>query len=160
MTSLLDVLYKVVGRALELFADGVLVVTTPLVEKNPAKLLATRAPIVLSMARVVVLCFAAAMLHQVWVAGVAGWPESTLCIAVVLAVPIVSALERVSPADVLDLADMIVNRFGEGAVRPVGDVYRRPSAEPSKYDDHRSDSVDELAASVGTNEVPSTEVVA
>jgi hypothetical protein len=54
-----------------------LIVTTPLVEKNPAKMLATRAPVVLSMARVVVLGFAVAVLRQVWRAGIGGWPDAT-----------------------------------------------------------------------------------
>jgi len=167
MTSPERLFHIVVSKALALLADGLLIVTTPLVEKNPAKVLAVRAPVVLSMARVVVLAFAAAMLHQVWQAGVAGWPESTLAIAIVLALPIVNALDRVSPSDMLALAQTVINRFGEGAVRVTGSIYPVPSVDPSKYDDHRSDSVDAISAPssaggvpVSAAEAPSREVAA
>jgi hypothetical protein len=165
--SAVPLFHIVVSKAVALLADGLLIVATPLVEKNPAKVLAVRAPVVLSMARVVVLAFAAAMLHQVWQAGVAGWPESTLAIAIVLALPIVNALDRVSPSDVLALAQAVIERFGEGAVRVTGSVYRMPSVDPSKYDDHRRDSVDASSAAAstggaptGASGTPSTEVAA
>jgi hypothetical protein len=112
---------------------------TPLLEKNPLKTRATRAlglPLVFSMARLIVLAFAVAMLHQIWFAGIAGWPDATLSIAVVLAMPTLSAMERVRPGQVLDLTKVLLNRFGEGAVRSIGSVY---PTEPSKYDDHRND---------------------
>src|SRR5690348_10609577 len=77
-------------------------VTTPLLEKNPAKTrVHPRVRLVFSMSRAVVLAFACAMLRQIWLAGIAGWPESTLAIAVVLALPLVSALERVRPEQVV-----------------------------------------------------------
>ena len=139
MRRLLPLLYGSARRAASLVIDGLLIVTTPLVEKNPAKTLATRSPVVLSMARVVVLGFAVAVLRQVWRAGIAGWPEATLCISVVLALPIVGALERVRPMDVVSLAKTLVGRFGHGDVRSVANVYASPSAEPSKFDDHRWD---------------------
>ena len=68
---------------------------------------------------------------------VAGWPESMLSIAIVFAIPILSALERVTAADVVKLAMTLVGKFGEGALRTVGSVY---PTEPSKYDDHRNDA--------------------
>jgi hypothetical protein len=167
MTSPVRLFHIVVGKALAWLADGLLIVPTPLVEKNPAKVLAVRAPVVLSMARVIVLAFAAAVLHQVWHAGVAGWPESTLAIAIVLALPIVNALDRVSPSDVLTLAQALIGRFGEGAVRVTGSIYRVPPVDPSKYDDHRSDGVDAIPAPssggrapASTGGAPSTEVAA
>jgi len=113
---------------------------TPLLEKNPAKALAARAfgvPMAFSMARVIVLGFAVAMLHQIWRAGVAGWPDATLSISVVLAMPVLSAMERVRPGQVVELAKALVDRFGVGAGREMASVY---SVEPSKYDDHRVDS--------------------
>jgi hypothetical protein len=123
-------LYDAARRAASIAADALLIVATPLAEKNPAKLLALRAPLVLSMARVVVLAFAVAMLREIWKRGIGAWPAATLSIAVVLALPIVSALERVRPSDVLALAKSVFERFGIGAV----------SSEPSKFDDHRDDA--------------------
>lgn len=117
----------------------VLAALTPLLEKNVLKTFALDVPVVFSMSRVIVLAFAAGMLRQLWRAGIAGWPEATLAIAIVLALPLLSALERARPVDVLALARTLVSRFGTGAVRSVGSVYRE-SREPSKYDDHRDDS--------------------
>lgn len=112
---------------------------TPLLEKNVLKTVAFDVPLVFSMSRLIVLAFAVGMLRQLWRAGIAGWPEATLAMAIVLALPLLSALERARPADVLAFARALVDRFGTGAVRAVGSVYRAPR-EPSKYDDHRDDS--------------------
>ena len=139
MTRLLTLLYRTTAPLFAYLVQGLLILTTPLVEKNPAKVLALRTPVVLSMARVVVLGFAIAVLRQIWRAGVAGWPDATLSIAVVLALPVVGALERVQPTDVLALTQTLVGRFGKGAVRPTGSVYPVPPTAPSKFDDHRSD---------------------
>ena len=112
---------------------------TPLLEKNPTKTRAARTfgvPLIFSMARLIVLAFAVAMLRQIWLAGIAGWPDATLSIAVVLAMPTLSAMERVRPSQVLDLTKVLLNRFGDGAVRSIDSVY---PTEPSKYDDHRND---------------------
>ncbi len=128
-------------RSLALLARTALVATvTPLLEKNPLKTLTIDAPIVFSMARLIVLAFALAMLHQIWRAGVAGWPDATLAIAIVLAIPVLGALDRVEARDVLALAGTLLGRFGQGATRAIGSVY---PVEPSKYDDHRKDSDDE-----------------
>lgn len=110
---------------------------SPLLEKNAVKTLPLDVPVVFSMSRVIVIAFALAMLRQIWKAGIAGWPDATLAIAVVLALPILSAFERVKPSDVLELANTLVSRFGIGANRTMGTVYSR---EPSKFDDHRSDT--------------------
>jgi hypothetical protein len=106
----------------------VLVTVSPLLEKNLLKTLSLDAPFVFSMTRLIVLAFAIGMLRQLWHSGIAGWPEATLSIAIVLALPILGALERVEPQQVVELAAALVGRFGVGATR-----------EPSKYDDHRSD---------------------
>ena len=79
------------------------------------------------------------MLHQLGHAGVAGWPEATLSGAIVLALPLLGALERVPPDQFLDFSKVLLERFGTGAVRTVGSIY---SSAPSKYDDHRNDSRD------------------
>lgn len=130
-----------------------LALVTPLLEKNPAKRLAEPGGLtmVFSMARCIVLGFALAMLHQIWRAGVAGWPEATLSIAVVLALPVLAAMERVKPEAALALAGALVRRFGEGAARPMGSVFTDGDSsdddgvdrEPSKYDDHRDDHRDD-----------------
>jgi hypothetical protein len=139
MRALLQLLYKALRSAGALFIRGLLIITTPLVEKNPAKALAVNTPVVLSMARVVVLGFAVALLRQIWRAGIAGWPDATLSISVVLALPVVGALERVRPSEVISLARAMVGRFGHGGVRTLGSTYTTPSTAPSKFDDHRCD---------------------
>jgi hypothetical protein len=115
-----------------------LAVVTPLLEKNLVKTLSLDAPVVFSMSRVIVLAFAVGELRQIWRAGIAGWPEATLAIAIVLALPLLGALERARPAEVLDLAKTLISRFGVGGVRPMASVYA-PQREPSKFDDHRED---------------------
>jgi hypothetical protein len=115
-----------------------LAVLTPLLEKNVIKTLALDVPFVFSMSRVIVLAFAVGVLREIWRAGVAGWPEATLAIAIVLALPVLGALDRVRPNDVLELAKTLITRFGEGGARTVKSVYDS-TREPSKFDDHRND---------------------
>jgi len=109
---------------------------TPLLEKNVMKTWTLDTPVVFSMSRVIVLAFAIAVLRQIWKAGIAGWPDATLSIAVVLALPIVGAMDRMKPADVMELAKTLMTRFGVGDVRKMASVFDR---EPSKFDDHRND---------------------
>jgi hypothetical protein len=116
-----------------------LAILTPLLEKNVVKTFGLDVPLVFSMSRVIVLAFAAAMLHQIWHSGIAGWPEATLSIAIVLALPLLAALERVKPSEVVTFAKTLVNRFGIGAERTIANVYANAGSEPSKYDDHRTD---------------------
>jgi len=113
-----------------------LAILTPLLEKNVIKTMSLDIPVVFSMSRVIVLAFATAALHQIWHAGIAGWPDATLAIAIVLALPILGALDRLKPSDVAELAKTLVERFGVGGVRRVANTYAQ---EPSKFDDHRED---------------------
>ncbi|MEO7086831.1 MAG: hypothetical protein ABI442_07545 [Gemmatimonadaceae bacterium] len=113
-----------------------LVVLTPLLEKNVFKTMSVDVPLVFSMRRLIVLAFAAGMLRQIWYAGIAGWPDATLAIAIVLALPILGALERAKPEQVLDVAKTLLGRASVGGARRTGDVY---DTEPSKFDDHRND---------------------
>jgi hypothetical protein len=126
-----------------------LAIATPLLEKNALKTMSAHSldvPLVFSMARVIVLAFAIAMLHQAWRAGIAGWPEATLSIAIVLAMPLMGALEHARPADLIALAKTLVGRFGIGQTREgVTEMFSR---EPSKLDDHRADGA---AAAAGTS---------
>ncbi len=119
-------------RALHLLA---LAVVSPLTEKNPIKVSSSSAPVILSMSRLIVLAFAVAMVHQLWLAAGLGWPDATLSIAIVLALPMVNALDHARPAQVREVAKALIARFG------VGDVARSggQSTEPSKYDDHTND---------------------
>ena len=117
-----------------------LALVTPLLEKNVVKTLALDAPFVFSMSRVIVLAFAIGELRQMWRAGIAGWPEATLAIAIVLALPLLGAIERARPAEVMELAKTLVSRFGVGGVRPMASVYAA-AREPSKFDDHREDGL-------------------
>jgi hypothetical protein len=120
-------------------ADGALAVLmaviTPLLEKNPAKALTTPgSAFVFSMSRLIVLAFAAAMLRQVWQTGVGGWPDATLSIAIVLALPLLGALDRVTPDQVLALGGALIGRFGIGDARLAGWSY---NGEPNRFDNHR-----------------------
>ena len=120
------------------FARIAMALITPLLEKNVLKTASLDVPIVFSMSRVVVLAFAVAMLRQVWTAGIAGWPDATLAISIVLALPVVGALERCAPEQVVDLTRTLLNRFGVGDARTLGNVYA-VTTQPSKFDDHRED---------------------
>ena len=113
----------------------VLALVTPLLEKNPCKTATFSlcyVPLVLSMARVIVLLFALAMLNQVLKAGVAGWPDATLCIAIVLALPLLNALDRVSAEQTIAVAKALFRRIGAGATRRVGSVF---GSDPNRHDE-------------------------
>ena len=107
---------------------------TPLLEKNVTKTLALDAPVILSMSRVIVFAFAVGMLKQIWHAGVAGWPDAALAMAVVLALPVLGALDRATPDQVMSFAKNLV-----GDVCHPGQSEGPALREPSKYDDHRTD---------------------
>ena len=102
-------------------------VLTPVLEKNVVKTLAMDSKLVVSMSRLIVMAFAVVMLKEFWHSGINGWPDAALGIATVLALPIMSSLEHANPDEVLALTRVILAKFG-GA-----------SAEPSKFDDHRTD---------------------
>lgn len=85
---------------------------TPLLEKNVIKTLSLDVPVVFSMSRVIVFAFAVTVLRHIWCTGIAGWPDATLAIAIVLALPLLGALERVKPTDVVELAKTLIARFG------------------------------------------------
>ena len=121
-------------RALRL---GAFAAITPLLEKNLIKTLAVNVPVMFSMSRLIVLAFAVGMLRQIWRAGITGWPDATLAVAIVLALPLLGALERATPVQVLDLAKTALGRFGVGDARRMASIYGQ---EASKHDDHKSGS--------------------
>ena len=116
------------------FLSGVrsvlLAALTPLLEKNVVKTFAVDVPLVFSMGRIIVLAFAIGMLRHLWHASALGWPEATLSMAIVLALPVFTALDRVTPERVVELASGLFGRFGVG---------QTAAREPSKFDDHRHD---------------------
>ena len=124
------------ARTLAALRAALLALVTPLLEKNPVKALAADTTLVFSMTRLIWLAFAIACLRQIGAAGVAGWPEATLAIAIVLAPPLLSALERVEPKDVLSFGQLLLGRFGLGEARRLASVY---ADEPSPRDDHQPD---------------------
>ena len=115
---------------------ALLALVTPLLEKNPVKTLAADTALVFSMTRLIWLAFAIACLQQIKAAGIAGWPEATLAIAIVLAPPLLSALERVEPRDVLAFGQVLLGRFGLGEARRLTNVY---AEQPSVHDNHEPD---------------------
>ena len=76
------------------------------------------------MSRVIVLAFAIGELRQMWRAGIAGWPEATLAIAIVLALPLLGAIERARPADVMELAKTLVVTLRRGRSTSHGECLR------------------------------------
>ena len=126
-------------RTARLARNLVLAFATPLMEKDLLKAgpLRSRAlPFVFSMSRLVVLAFATAMIHQAWRVGIIGWPDATLSMTIVLALPILGAIERAKPDEAIALASAIAGRFGIGAARST--MTALPE-DPSPYDDHRDD---------------------
>jgi hypothetical protein len=124
------------ASALGTLRIALLALVTPLLEKNPVKALAADTSLVFSMTRLIWLAFAIVCLRQIGAAGVGGWPEATLAIAIVLAPPLLSALERVEPKDVLSFGQVLLGRFGLGEARRLANVY---AEEPSPHDDHHLD---------------------
>ena len=112
---------------------------TPLLEKNAIKTLAVDVPLVFSMSRIVVLAFATGMVRQLWKAGIASWPEATLAMTIVLALPMLGALERAKPEQTLDVLKSLVGRFGIGDQRRAASLFTRESQDPSRHDNHWSD---------------------
>ena len=92
------------------------------------------------MARLVVLGIAVALLHQISYAGVGGWPDARLSVAVVLVLHIVGALERISPTAVASVAGALLTRFGAGGTRTITNDYTEAPTPPSPLDDHGGDA--------------------
>lgn len=98
------------------------VLLSPFAEKNPVRALSSVAPIVLSMSRVTVAVFTAVDAYRLATAKTIGWPEATLAMALVFALPVLAALSKVSPSEVVAFGAKIIERFG------VGDVAQAPFA--------------------------------
>jgi hypothetical protein len=90
---------------------------SPWLEKNPMKLLTWLSPIMLSCARITVSVFTYVMARRLLDTKTAiGWPEMIGMIGLVFALPILAALEKVSPQDVIAFGAKIIERFGVGGV--------------------------------------------
>lgn len=112
-------------RALRMFTVLALVMLSPLLEKNPQKVLASRAPVVFSITRIVICAFAIGMFRQMLHAGVVSWPEVTLCVALIFSNHIAAALEKLPAADVVAFGRAIVDHLGVGDARTIGSLYPR-----------------------------------
>jgi hypothetical protein len=126
-------------KATELSRLVALAAITPLLEKNAIKTLVVGVPLVFSMSRIVVLAFAAGMVRQLWKVGIVSWPEATLAMTIVLALPMLGALERATPEQTFDVLKTLVGRFGVGEQRAALRLFRNDSQDPSPYDNHWSD---------------------
>lgn len=91
-------------------------IISPLAEKNPIKTYSSCAPIVLSMSRIAVATFVVVDAIRLAHAVAIGWPEATLAIGLVFALPVLRALDKVSPHEVLAFGSIMMNRFGVGDV--------------------------------------------
>ena len=125
-------------RAWRVFREFALAVATPLVEKGPqlgvaAETVGSR--VVLSMKRVVVLIFAVVVARQVAHAGVTDWPLATLAIIVIVALPLMTVLEKADPKETVRLVRALLARIGL----------------PSKWDDHRDDDFSGAAQPVAAS---------
>jgi hypothetical protein len=67
------------------------------------------------MSLVIVFAFAVGVIRHIWRAGIYGWPDATLAIAIVVALPLLGALERLRSADVVELTKTLVTRFSVGS---------------------------------------------
>lgn len=92
------------------------VAISPLAEKNPLRALSSVAPVVLSMSRVTVAVFTGVDAYRLARATTIGWPEVTLAIALVFALPVLSALGKVSAPEVVAFGAKMIERFGVGDV--------------------------------------------
>jgi hypothetical protein len=138
--SRLNLIRRWLKRGSRMARALVLALVTPLLEKNPSKTATFSlcyVPMVLSMARVIVLLFALVMLEQVRRSGVSAWPTAALCIAIVWALPVLNALERVSAEDTIAVAKALFRRVGVGGVRRIGSMFDEETGESDSY--HRED---------------------
>ena len=133
-------------RAWRVVCDVSVALSSPLLEKGAGLTRATDAldlPVVLSMKRLIVLIFAVVVARQVAQAGVTDWPLATLAITTICALPLLAALEKADPADVLALVRTMLAKVTQQA----GSVLKALDAiRPSKYDDHRNDGPTPAAA--------------
>lgn len=85
---------------------------TPVLEKDGLRTLALDSTLVVSMSRLIVVAFAGVMLREFWHTGIDGWPDATLGIATVLALPLMNAMSRANPEEVLALMRILLARMG------------------------------------------------
>jgi hypothetical protein len=129
-------LHFLVSPVLRLLKSAGLAALTPILEKNAVKVLAHESAVVVSMSRSIVLGFAVVFLRDAWNTGIDGWPDASLGIATVLALPLMNSLERIKPDQLFEVACMVVSKSSSRAVRAIGEEYDNL---PSKFDDHRKD---------------------
>lgn len=94
-----------------------IVVLSPIAEKQPLKVLAVDAPVVLSFRRVALAAIIYAFIRQMGTAGLAGWPEVTFAALILLVVLFLGAFEKASTADAVGVLTHLVDKFGVGQGR-------------------------------------------
>jgi hypothetical protein len=118
----------------------VIIVLSPLIEKRGPGPYDGAGPWMLSMKRVIVVLFAGVCAGQIAATGVVGWPMATLSVAIVVALPLMTALEAMPPHAALELAEHVIARLGVGSTGGTGAAPAHRAPEPSKWDDHRIDA--------------------
>lgn len=93
-------------------------VLSPVMEKNPVKLMSAVTPFVFSMSRISVAVFTAVDAYRIAMAQSIGWPEATLALGCMFAIPLLRALDKVSAQEALAFGTEIVKRFGVGDAAP------------------------------------------
>jgi uncharacterized protein (TIGR02594 family) len=95
---------------------GLAILVSPIADKNPVKIWAYRAPVVLSAERII--CIGAFVLWGYVVFRqpelLNGWPAATFGVFIVLALPITRALSRAPAEMALRFAETLVGRLGRG----------------------------------------------
>jgi hypothetical protein len=93
---------------------ALLVLVSGLAEKNSLKTLGSRAPVVLSMSRLIVLGVACVWGYVAVRDGLGGWPAAFVGALVVIALPLTAALTR-DPGKAVELAQTLFQRVGTGS---------------------------------------------
>jgi hypothetical protein len=117
----------------------VFVLLSPILEKNASKVLSVDAPVVISMSRCIVAALAWGMFLEIKKAGIVGWPEATFAIGLVYALPILHALDKSKPEDVLAFGRSMLERFGVGETRKIGSII--PADDPETKVDRSAEVV-------------------
>jgi hypothetical protein len=98
-----------------------------LAEKNQLKADCVDAPFVLSLTRLTIASLVVSLNYRIIHTLNLGWPEGALGISLVLSLPILRALDSATTAQVLDVAKVLLSRFG------VGDVSQKNACVPHEW---------------------------
>lgn len=91
-----------------------IVLVSAFLEKNPLKVAAVAAPVALSAKRLVAIGLAVVWSIVALSWGIDGWPMAVVGVALVFALPVMAALDRLPPDASVQLAEKIIDRLGGG----------------------------------------------